>query len=166
MKNTWTILVAIALGCGSAEQTSTGAGGACGSSSEPAATSASSTVSSGAGGEPVDAGMDVGQPPPEDAKPACGSCNEALFGPDHLAGEHHLCIGSLAEGSWYAWINCACAPPPYVGSCYAACSGSAFCAGVYPAPGPWADPAQACQACLDAANPNGCAAQWLTCAKT
>ncbi len=144
-----------------------GAGGAASTATSSQATSSASSAASGMGGAPVDAGMDVVEDfPALEAAPACSSCSEALFGPDHLGAEQHLCVGSLAEGSWYAWINCGCAPPPSAGNCYGACMGSAFCAGVLPAPGPWADPIGACKTCLDAANPAGCAGQKLECAKT
>lgn len=161
--------LALALACGSTiSEQDAGLGGSSSTATSSPAPSSSASAISGASGAPVDAGHDALEepPPPEDAKPVCGSCDEALFGPDHLAGEQHLCPGSLAEGNWYAWIACACAPPPTMGNCYSACSGSAFCAGIYPGPGPWADPDGVCKACLGAANPNGCAEQALTCSKT
>lgn len=135
------LLIAIAMvGCSSTGIA--GAGGAGGS-----------VAASGMGGALADAS----------AEKPCGPCAAALAGPDHLAGELALCQGTLAADAWAAYVLCGCENG---GPCYTACAPSAFCAGITPSPGLWADPIGTCKGCLDAPGPNGCAPEALACSKT
>lgn len=134
----------------SSGQSTTGSGGFAAVSS-----SASTSGGGGQGGAPADAGPD--------AQPVCGRCRDALLGPDHLEHELRLCPGTDAGDAWRAYVKCGC---ENLGPCYTACAASAYCAGVTPAPGPWADPIGTCKGCLESPGPNGCEPEALACLKT
>lgn len=145
-----------------------GAGGAGGvSSCGPAplaavashgAQASSITSSSGA----PDAGSDA----PVDA--GCSACAAALNGPDHEAAEAAFCAGSEAFARWADYVSCGCVydlDAGKAGPCGLDCAATAYCAGVYPKPGTWADPTGACAVCLAVTGPTGCGDQAYWCQK-